>query len=69
MSDPPDPQRGPGGEHGKLEADPDPETQDSRAQVLVQLIERGADDAIALQFDVVVEDVEQIRARPSRLRE
>jgi len=30
------------------------------------LIERRADDAIALQFDVVVEDVEQIRGEVER---
>lgn len=64
---PPDPQRGPGGEHGeRLESDPDSETKDPRAQVLVQLIEPGADHAIALQFDVVVEDVEQIRGQVER---
>src|SRR5688500_213966 len=40
-----------------LEPDPDPEAKDPRAQVLIQLVERGADDAVALQFDVVVEHV------------
>src|SRR5688572_6716093 len=44
-----------------LEPDPDPEAKDSWAQVLIQLVERGADDAVALQFDVVVEHVEQVR--------